>query len=183
MKIRTPTGVTLDGFMAMPDGYPAWHAVPTLVLGESHGFPEFIATCEAIIIGRNVFDFTHAYWKQEAAWPWEGYPVYVLTSHPLPADARPDVTASQGGPAELVEQLRAAGLSGDAQLLGGAETIRSFLTAGAVDELGLCVLPVILGDGLPLFTAGTLPQQSIQLVQHRAFPDGTMHLVYRKESE
>src|SRR5204862_105112 len=72
MLIRTHIGVSLDGFVATPDGLPAWDAVPTFVPGESHGYPEFIEQCDAIVIGRNTFDFGHAYWTEQGVWPWAG---------------------------------------------------------------------------------------------------------------
>jgi dihydrofolate reductase len=182
MLIRTHIGVSLDGFVAAPDGLPAWDAVPTFVPGESHGYPEFIEQCDAIVIGRNTFDFGHAYWTEQGVWPWEGRRVYVLTSRPLPVNAHADVIASQGGTAGLLQQLRDAGLARDVQLLGGARTIRAFLQLGAIDRLGMVVLHILLGEGIPLVASGAAPRSPLRLERHRAFPDGAVELVYRKES-
>lgn len=181
MQIRTHIGVSLDGIMGTPDGIPAWEAMPTFVPGQSHGYSEFIAQCEAIVIGRTLFDFAHGYWSEQRVWPWEGFRVYVLTSQPLPADRHPDVFASDGNAAALVQQLHQAGLTRDVQVLGGAQTIRAFLELGAIDELGLVVLPVLLGEGTPLFQAGTLPRTDLKLADHRAFPDGAVELVYTRD--
>lgn len=178
MQIRTHVGVSLDGIMGTPDGIPAWDAMPSFVPGKSHGYAEFIARCEAIVIGRSVFDFAHGYWTEQQVWPWEGFRVYVLTSWPLPAETHPDVFASQGDAAGLVNQLRAADLTRDVQVLGGARTIRAFLELGAIDELGIVILPVMLGDGTPLFLPGSLARTDLHLAQQRAFPDGAIELVY-----
>jgi dihydrofolate reductase len=182
MQIRTYTGMSLDGFMAHPDGLPVWDAMPTFVPGESHGYKEFSPQCPAIVIGRAVFDFGHMYWTEHSIWPWADKQVYVLTSHPLPEKRHAGVTASRGGPAELVQQLRDAGIPGDVQLLGGARTIRALLEIGAVDELGIVVLPILLGEGIPLFASGTIPRSSLRLEHQRTFPDGAIQLVYREES-
>jgi dihydrofolate reductase len=182
MEIRTYTGISLDGFMAHADGLPVWDAMPDFVPGQSHGYAEFSPQCPTIIIGRNVFDFGHMYWSEHGMWPWADKQVYVLTSHPLPEKRHPGVTASRGGAAELVRQLREANLSGDVQLLGGARTIRAFLEIGAVDELGIIILPLLLGEGVPLFASGTIPRTPEQLTHHRTFPDGSVFLAYRPQS-
>ena len=150
MLIRTHVGVSLDGFLATPDGLPAWDADPTFGPG-SHGYAEVSEQCEAVIVGRTSFDQGFRDWLTDG-WPWPGKRVYVLTSRPLPAEAPAvGVIAALGGPAGLLAQLRDAGLTGDVQLLGGPRTIQAFLELGAVDQLGMVVLPVLLRKGIPLF--------------------------------
>ena len=194
MLTRTHIGVSLDGFVATPDGLPAWDAVPTFVPGESHGYPELIEECDAVVMGRTSFDQGFEHWL--ADWPWPDKQVYVLTSRPLPANASSlGVVASKGGPVGLVEQLRQARLAGDVQLLGGPRTIQVLLELGAIDRLGMVVLPVLLGKGIPLFSVeittfsreawaasqaspSGAAASSLRLELHRAFPDGAVQLVY-----
>ncbi len=52
MLIRSRMGVSVDGFVAAPDGLPALLAMPGLVPGASHGHPEFIEGCDAVVMGR-----------------------------------------------------------------------------------------------------------------------------------
>jgi dihydrofolate reductase len=203
MLIRTHIGVSLDGFIATSDGHPAWDAIPTFGPG-THGYSEFSEQCGAIVMGRTSFDQGFQDWLA-GGWPWPGKPVYVLTSRPLPANAATmGVIASQGGPAGLVEQLRNADLERDVQLLGGAQTVQAFLALGAIDRLGMVVLPVLLGKGIPLFAieittfsseswaaAQTTPSGAapgsplgplLQLDRQQTFPDGAVELVYRKDT-
>ncbi len=98
--------------------------------------------------------------------------MYVLTSRPLPARVPADVFASQGGPAGLLEQLRSARLEGDVHLLGGPRTLQAFHQLGAIDRLEILVLPILLGEGVPLFPLGT-SQVPLRLEGQRAFSDGT----------
>ncbi len=195
MQIRTHIGISLDGFAATPDGKPAWESTGTFVPGESHGNPEVLKECEAVAMGRTSFDQGYELWIGD--WPYEGKKVYVLTSRPLPADVRPDVFASEGGPAGLVEQLRGAGLSRDVLVLGGPRTIRALFHVGGIDLFGIVVLPVVLGEGIPLFdgkptsfeseawaealasTSEPAPRPLLPLESHRAFPDGAIEVVYR----
>jgi dihydrofolate reductase len=196
MLIRTHIGVSLDGFVATPDGLPAWDAMPTFT-GGSHGTAEITEQCDAIVMGRTSFDqgFQEGSWLPN--WPWPGKRVYVLTSRPLPANApAAGVIASQGGPAGLVQQLRNAGLTRDVQVLGGSRTVQAFLDLGAIDRLGMVILPVLLGKGIPLFAIETTtfssdawaasqaspseaaPRSLLRLDRQRAFPDGAVELVY-----
>jgi dihydrofolate reductase len=96
MQIRMHTGVSLDGFAATPDGVPALDVMPDFVPGQSHGLPDFIEQCVAVVVGRATFDEGHAYWSENSVWPWEGKRVYVLTSRPLPERLPDDVVASKG---------------------------------------------------------------------------------------
>ncbi len=181
-RIRTHIGVSVDGFISDPTGLPAWDAAPDWDQGSSYGYPEFSAPNRGVIIGRNTFDFGHMYWETEDQWPWEGQNVFVLTSRPLPERRPPLVVAPPGGAAGLVEHVRNAGLDGDVQLLGGAQAIRSVLELGAVDELGIVVLPILLGDGTPLWSPGLTPGR-LRLERQQVFPDGAVHTVYTVSGE
>jgi hypothetical protein len=55
MLIRTHIGVSLDGFVATPDGLPAWDTMPTFGPG-SHGTAELMQECDAVVTGRTSFD-------------------------------------------------------------------------------------------------------------------------------
>jgi dihydrofolate reductase len=198
MRLRTHVGVSLDGFITSSEGLPAWDAMPNFG-SESYGIQEFTDHCDAIIVGRTNFDQGFEFWL--ADWPWPGKPMDVLTARPLPEKAAEmRVVASTGGPVRLVEQIRQAGVKRDVHVHGGARTIRAFLEIGALDELGIVVLPVLLGKGIPLFAIEPVtfsqeaweaslaspqepaPRPRFQLDRHRAFPDGAIELVYRKES-
>lgn len=190
--IRTHLGVSLDGFAATPGGLPAWEAVPGFQPG-AYGTAEHLARSEAIVIGRTSFDQGFEYWLED--WPYGDKQVYVLTSRPLPNCAPATVIASAGGPAGLVRQLVETGLTGDVLVLGGPRTIQALMTLGALDRLGLVVLPVLLGRGIPLFAIETTtysteawnvaessPAQNafrnLRLDSHGTFPDGAVELVY-----
>jgi dihydrofolate reductase len=167
-------GVSVDGFVATPDGLPALLAMPGFVPGESHGHPEFIEGCDAVVMGRSTFLPALG----APSWPWPGKQVYVLTSHPLPAGTPAGVIVAQGGPAGLASQLRSRGSDGDVHLVGGPQTIRAFQELGALDRLDILVLPILLGGGIPLSPHGAPPVSMRLLRADRTFPDGTAELVY-----
>ena len=174
MLIRARMGVSVDGFVATPDGLPTLLAMPGFVPGTSHGFPEFIKGCDAVVMGRSTFLPALG----TPRWPWPGLRVYVLTSRPLPEQTPPEVIVSRGGPAGLVQQLRSRGSDGDVHLVGGPRTIRAFQELGALDRLEIVVLPILLGSGIPLSPPGASQARLRLLGADRTFPDGSTELVY-----
>jgi dihydrofolate reductase len=103
--------------------------------------------------------------------------VFVLTSRPLPAGT-PDDAGAAADVAGLVEQLRARGSDGDVHLVGGPRTIEAFCRQGALDSLEVVVLPLVLGDGIPLWPRGTAQPRLRLRHQPRVFPDGSAELSY-----
>jgi dihydrofolate reductase len=185
--IRTHVGVSLDGFAAFGDGLPAWDAMPTFEKG-THGTDQ-LEQRDAVLIGGTTFHQGFEHWVKD--WPYKGSTVYALTSRPLPEDAGEyGVQTAVGGPEQIAEQLR----DDDVHLLGGPKTIQAFLGIGAIDRLGIVVLPVLLERGIPLFdtqptafsieawAASSLEPPTglrhLKLQSQRAFPDGALELVY-----
>jgi dihydrofolate reductase len=173
MLLRTRTGISVDGFIATPDGVPVFGVMPDFVPHESYGWPEFEAQIDAVVVGRVALDAGLA----ASSWPWPGKQIVVLTSRPVPAEVPADVVVADSSPRGLLERLDAAGLRRDAFLLGGRSTLHAFLALGAVDQLQLLELPVVLGDGVPYSPPGTR-ELRLQLEEHHAFPDGTIRHTY-----
>jgi dihydrofolate reductase len=151
--------------------------MPGFVPHGSYDWPAFNDEIDAVVMGRVGLDAG----MQASEWPWPGKQIYVLTSRPVPAEVPADVVVADGSPAGLLDRLRAAELTRDAFLLGGQRTLQAFLALGAVDALGLFVLPILLGDGVPLSPPGAA-RFPLRLERRREFPDGTVELVYSPTS-
>jgi dihydrofolate reductase len=138
--IRTRTGVTVDGFVSMADGWPVLASMPGFEPGASYGYHQFIESVDAVVMGRTTF--LPALGAPTWPWPDLDVDVYVLTSTPLPADTPAHAIASQGGPEGLLAQLRTRDSDGDVHLVGGPKTIRAFYELGALDRFGVGGAPV-----------------------------------------
>ncbi|HTW07509.1 MAG TPA: dihydrofolate reductase family protein [Acidimicrobiales bacterium] len=176
MRIKARMGISIDGFVAAPDGMPTLIKAQDFVSGQSHGYPEFIEGVDAVLMGRQTF--LPALGSPEY-WPWPGLKVFVLTSSPLPEGTPSSVVVSNGGPEGVVEQLRSRGSDGDVHLVGGPRTIQAMAAVGALDSLEMVVLPIILGDGVRLWPADGTPPAAQLEHDPRVFSDGSVELTYR----
>ena len=171
MRMRTYTFVTLDGYVSTPDGRPVQLLLPGFPGASAYGLPDFLAGCEAVVMGRTTFLPA----LSAAEWPWT-QPVFVLTSNPLPERTPDDVTTAPTAN-NLMQLMEASGVTGDVHLVGGPSTIQAFREIGALAEVGLLILPLIQGGGVPLAPPGTEPL-SLTLKSTRAFPDGVIEAKY-----
>jgi dihydrofolate reductase len=164
-------GTSVDGFIARPnddlDFLPPGG-------GEPHGYDEFIASVDAIVIGRKTFEKVLTL----GPWPYGDKRVVVLSSRPL--DLSPAVGGSVeqmgGPPAEIVSHLAASGAHH--LYIDGGITIQRFLWAGLIQRLIITRVPVLIGEGVPLF--GTLPRDvHLRHVVTRHYPSGLVQSEYQ----
>jgi dihydrofolate reductase len=152
MKLSVFVGTSLDGFIARRNGN--YDFLPADG-GEPHGYEEFLASVDTVLIGRNTFEVV----LKLPSWPYAGKRVVVLTHRPLEISGiEGRVEQMSGSPEEIVRRLDATRAS-HAYVDGGL-TVQEFLRAGKVDHLTITRVPVLIGEGIPLF--GTVPRD-IQL--------------------
>jgi dihydrofolate reductase len=134
---------SLDGFIARTNDDLDWLPAGG---GEEHGYEAFMATVDALVIGRRSFEKILSF----DTWPYGDKPVYVLSTYPIaPAPAEAVVERLWGTPQEVVTQLAGRGV-GHIYVDGGV-TIQRFLQAGLIQRLIITRVPVLLGEGIPLF--------------------------------
>jgi dihydrofolate reductase len=170
MKIRTRMCMSADGYVTTPDGWPAqlaydsWDPV-------AFGFGELQARCDAVLMGRTTFEPALGAEK----WPWPGLDVFVLGSRR--PSGTPEHVVVDGDPVRLLEQLRAVNRGGDVHLVGGPRTIEAFRRLGELDELGLIVLPLLLGGGMQL-TPSVSTDAALTLERAQSLDVGVVEIAY-----
>jgi dihydrofolate reductase len=169
MTISVFIGTSVDGFIARPNG-----ALDFLPEGcEPHGYDEFMASVDALVIGRKTFETVLAF----PEWPYGDKRVVVLSSTPLDFSAVRGAKVEQmsGAPAEIVSKLAATGAHN--LYIDGGITIQRFLRAGVIQRLIITRVPVLIGQGIPLF--GSLPHDvRLQHVATRHYPSGLVQTEY-----
>jgi dihydrofolate reductase len=142
---------SLDGFIARPDGNIDWlnQANAAIPDGEDCGYEAFMATVDAIVMGRNTFEQVLTFDE----WPYGEMKVVVLSRKGVlvPDALRKTVSASMEAPELLVERLSSEGAKH--LYVDGGQTIQSFLSTGLINELTITVIPILLGQGRSLFGA------------------------------
>jgi dihydrofolate reductase len=165
-------GVSVDGFLARRNGDFDFLIPPGGV--EEHGYTAFMATVDALVIGRNTYDKVLTLDE----WPYGGKPVIVLSTRPIGAPTSPAavVERMEGTPAEICERLAERGL-GHLYIDGGI-TIQRFLEAGLVQTMTITRVPVLVGEGIPLL--GPLARDiRLEHVATRTYASGLVTSDYR----
>ena len=176
MKASVFCGASVDGFIARRDG-----ALDFLDAGgaDPHGYEEFMETVDTVVMGRGTFEVVLSF----DSWPFTK-PVVVLSSRPLDlsvAIARGGAVEQMSGePAEIVARLAERGAQ--SLYVDGGVTIQRFLRAGLIDRLVVSRVPVLIGDGIPLF--GSLPHDVLLThVATRWYPGGLVQTEYAVRRE
>jgi dihydrofolate reductase len=162
-------GVSVDGFLARPNDDLDFLDP----FEEPHGYAEFIATVDALVIGRKTFDKVLTF----GAWPYGEKRVVVLSSRPIDLSAiRGGVVEQMGGdPAEIVARLAASGV--EHVYVDGGITVQGFLRAGLIQRLIVTRVPVLIGAGIPLF--GALPRDiRLRHIATRTYASGLVQSEY-----
>lgn len=176
-------GVSLDGYIAGPDGGFDWTAPDEEVF---RFVTDEIRQAGTYLLGRRLYE-TMLYWEADGQdpWPdaatrewaalWQALPKVVFSAT-LPA-VRGNARLASGGLAEEIGRLRAGPAEGSIAI-GGASLAAGAAALGLIDEYRARVYPVLAGGGTPFF-----PRQErrtdLELAETRAFTSGVVYLRYR----
>jgi dihydrofolate reductase len=167
--VRLYVAVSLDGFIAAPDGGVDWLAAFD---DQDFGYAAFYERVGLMIMGRETYDQTLSF----GDWPYHGKPCRIVTSRPFDDPPPRGVAAWQGDAGALVRRAKDHD-DGDTWVVGGARTIALFLHRGAVDQIDMFVMPIWLGQGVPLFPE--MPARlSPSLIRAQKHASGVVQLTY-----
>lgn len=187
-RIVVCTLSTLDGavddpnrIFPDPDPGATGPAAPTYddVMGELEG--RLIASQQAVLLGRGMYDEWSGYWPHSDEEPFasfiNGVKKYVVTSSDL-ATTWGDTERVTGPLEEIVAELKRT-VDGDIGVHGSIGLVQSLLDQDLVDELHLVVAPVIDPLGRRLFEKVS-GLRRLRLAEATPTPSGTLWLVYRR---
>ncbi len=168
---------SLDGYIARKD-----HSIDWLenqgTTTEEHGYTQFIDSVDGIIFGRKTYEVVLNL-TADTEWPYPK-PVIVLsqtlTNSDIPLHLTDKVTITNQTPSDLFQTLDQKGWS--RVYIDGGITIQSFLNKGLIEDLIITTLPVLIGEGIPLF--GNTPKDiHLQLIKTTQYPSGLAQSHYR----
>ena len=150
-RVRYQVAVSLDGFIAGPNGEYDW-----IVMDPAIDFAALFREFDTAVMGRKTYEVMTAQGGHGAM---PGLEVVVFSRSLRPA-TYPGVRIVNDEPREVVTALKAKP-GRDIWLFGGGELFRSLLDAGLVDTVELAVMPVLLGSGIPLLPPGAATTLSL----------------------
>jgi dihydrofolate reductase len=159
---------SLDGYIAGPDGGMDWLEPFQAV---EYGYTDFLKSIEIVVMGRLTYEKCLSF---GIGWPYPDQDAFIVTSRhieTLPARAQ----IWNGSISALVTRSRSA--KGDAWIVGGSRLQQAVLDADGMDSLDIFIIPILLGDVIPLFLKSDR-RHSLHLRHSRQLPMGMMHLVY-----
>ncbi len=166
-RIRYQVAMSLDGYIAGPEGEADW-----IIMDPEIDFGALFAQFDTFLIGRRTFERMPGGGGESA-----GTKTFVF-SRTLRQSDHPKVTIMSDKVEETVAALRAEKSDKDIWLFGGGELFRSLLDAGLVDTVEVAVIPVLLGGGIPLLPPPA-QQVSLKLTGHKVYGNtGIISLQY-----
>ena len=169
-KVVLGLGISIDGYIARLNG-----AVDFLFMPKDYSMAPFFKTIDTAIMGRKTFDAGLKIGGSFSGWSMAFY----VFSRSKPPGERDGVVFTNDSPAALIGNLKKR-RGKNIWLMGGGELARDFLKADLVDELYLGVVPVLLGEGIPLFPAG-FPQRDFALLENKTYTKSLIALKYARK--
>lgn len=174
MKVSVFIATSLDGFIARKNGNIDWlMAADSSDKAEDYGYQEFYDSIDCLVMGRNSLEKI----INIPEWPYEDKRVIVLsnTLKEVPARHVDKFEIYSGSLNELVKRLEIDGCK--SLYIDGGKTIQSFINNGLVTDISITKIPVLLGEGLPLFGK---TRQDIKLthIETKAYPSGFVKSTY-----
>jgi len=175
-KIIVHIATSADGFIARKDGGIDWLDRPA-PKGVDYGLAAFYKSIDTILYGRKTYEVAVKFVE-------DGIPIpsddrvrnYVFSRRPLPKKILHGFEFVKEPIKKFAKRLRAQ-QGKDIWMMGGGELIASFLDAGEIDEFSISVIPVFIGEGIPLIAPRhrTVP---LKLLSTKKFSDGVVQLHY-----
>ncbi len=170
--IRGYMGVSVDHYLASPDGTLDWLRKYDTVDFGAHSYDSFYKDIRTVVMGRATYDAIAGF---NDGWDYEGKRAIVVTSSDIPNPIG-EIALWRDGIDALVAYLRDLD-DGDVWILGGGKLQQAFIERGALDRLELFIVPEIVGAGIPLFPPNGFAR-TVKLAAAEPLAAGVVRLVY-----
>jgi dihydrofolate reductase len=178
---------TLDGYIAESDDTIEWltgysgsfegDEVEPGPMSPGGAYERFYDQVGALISGSATYEFIVEHMGGGGSWPYSGKPYWVLSSREQAVpEAADDVRIVNAAVPEIIEDMHSAAGDKDIWVVGGGDVASQFAAAGLLDEVHVTVVPVVLGQGKPLFNDRLT--DPMQLLGTQVFANGMVELRY-----
>jgi dihydrofolate reductase len=174
-KIIVYIAISADGYIARPDGDVAWLDRPR-PKGD-YGYTRFFKSIDTILWGRKTYSKGLEMGMKPAMF-WPGVKNYVFSHSPQKSSVTGVDFEFVNAPIKPFAQRLRKQPGKNIWMMGGGEIIASFLDEGEIDEFSIHVIPILIGEGIPLI-APRHRSIRLKLLSTKKFPDGVVHLHYQ----
>lgn len=172
-KVVLYIAASLDGYIARPDGGIDWLESLPNPDQTDHGYAAFMETISCTIMGRKTYQEVLGF---NCPWPYQGIPSYIISHNPDLEISTVDTSVYSGRMDSLISKLKETEKK-DIWLIGGGQLITSFLNEELIDRMILFQIPLILGEGIPLFP-GKPRESGWKLVESQSYSTGAVCSIY-----
>jgi len=162
---------SLDGFIARKDGSVDWLS-PYEKGQEDYGYNEFFKKIGTVIMGNTTYKQVLTFGE----FPYRGKDCFVFTRNKEKSKDE-NVTFVSKNAKDFISQLRE---NKNIWLVGGASIIDEFLKFDLIDEFIITIIPILLGEGIPLFR-GRSNEKNLKLIDVKTFDQGLVQLHYERK--
>ncbi|MDN3203002.1 dihydrofolate reductase family protein [Algoriphagus sediminis] len=174
-QIKLYIAISLDGFIARKNGDIDWLENLPNPNKLDYGYGEFIDGIDTVIMGRSTYEKILSFGID---WPYSEYESFIFTRKAgyLTKTTRTQALALSQQNIELIKSKSQKSV----WLVGGGEIITELLNMDEIDEMIICIIPTIIGNGIPLFPNHPKETQ-FELVNTKPFDTGAVILTYKRK--
>jgi dihydrofolate reductase len=174
-KVKLYIAISLDGKIAKPGDDVSWlDEIPNPDQSD-YGYYAFYDRIQTVIMGNATYKFVQ---NMGIEYPYKGKTSYVVTRDTSLTDNEEVQFVSGTAIIDLVQSFKNKGAGeGDVWVVGGGQLNTLMLNANLIDELMIYVMPIVIGEGIPLFGKG-LDQKMLTLKSSQVFKSGVTELIY-----
>ncbi len=176
-KIILYIAASIDNYIARPDGNVDWLHNPDYALeGEDYGYASFYKTIDTTLMGNSSYQEILGF---DVPFPYPDKTNYVFSRSENNEDNE-FVKFFSGDIAKFTKQLKEKP-GKDIWLVGGGQINTVLLINGLIDKIILTIIPITLGDGIPMFHEGAPAETKFDLEKSQAFKSGLVQLTFNKK--
>ena len=173
-EVKLFIAASLDGYIARKDNSLGF-LNDIRVEGEDYGYSAFLDGIDVIVMGRSTYQEILAFGVQ---WPYESRQIFIVSTNKDLEIPTPNTSLINTYDEETIQTLKDQSEKG-VWLVGGGKLIKNTLAVQALDSFVISIIPVLLGDGIPLFPKG-FDEQKLNLEKVDSFASGVVNLHYKK---
>lgn len=181
-KIKVYIGTTIDGYIARKNDSLDWLLEFPNPKGIDHGYFQFLSEIDTVIIGRKTYeeDLKYAKLNMGGKWADGNNRIYVITTNEnyIPQTENTKVISQLDK--NTIDKIKTESQK-DIYVVGGGQIISELLNISAIEEMILCIFPIVIGSGIRLFPEDT-KETKFDLVKAESFETGIVTLTYKSKT-